>query len=332
MRILIVGAGAVGQVYAHHLARADAEVGLYVRPRRRAEAGAGYTLTQIHMFGRRTTSRFVPSFVATSPADALRRDVDQVWLCVPTTALDDAMLADIGAAAPRATFVVLAPGHFVKARVDAILGAKRTVYGVIGMVSYHAPLVGSEQPRELETPAGTAYFLSTTKLAGDNGRRTLAAITLLRDGGVPCEPLRHPEAEIAYGTGALMPNIAALELAGWSFARFAAELSPLAARATRESLRVNAAVIGAEPPAFAALVQPALLAFGARLAPRFTPLDIERFLEVHFKKVGDQTRLLLNRTVADGARLGVETPALSELCARLSEPLSPADGGAAASR
>jgi ketopantoate reductase len=33
MRALVVGAGAVGQVYGHHLARGGADVAFYVRPK-----------------------------------------------------------------------------------------------------------------------------------------------------------------------------------------------------------------------------------------------------------------------------------------------------------
>ena len=49
MRVLIIGAGAVGLVYAKHLAEGGAEVSLYVRPSRLEEARAGYDLTRVRM-------------------------------------------------------------------------------------------------------------------------------------------------------------------------------------------------------------------------------------------------------------------------------------------
>ena len=47
LRVLVVGAGAVGQVYARHYQRGGAEVTLYVRERYRAEAARGFDLYRL---------------------------------------------------------------------------------------------------------------------------------------------------------------------------------------------------------------------------------------------------------------------------------------------
>ena len=39
-------------------------------------------------------------------------------------------------------------------------------------------------------------------------------------------------------------------------------------------------------------------------APRLVPFDLERFLEVHFTKVGAQTRLFLDDWIRAGADVG----------------------------
>ena len=52
MRVLIVGAGAVGQVYGHHLQRGGAEVTFLVKPRYETDARAGFTLWRLRRLGR----------------------------------------------------------------------------------------------------------------------------------------------------------------------------------------------------------------------------------------------------------------------------------------
>ena len=41
LRVLLVGAGAVGQVYGYHLQKGGAQVAFFVRPKHRAEAEGG---------------------------------------------------------------------------------------------------------------------------------------------------------------------------------------------------------------------------------------------------------------------------------------------------
>ena len=47
MRALIVGAGAVGQVFGHHLAKAGAEVSFLVKPKYVAECERGFMLYKL---------------------------------------------------------------------------------------------------------------------------------------------------------------------------------------------------------------------------------------------------------------------------------------------
>jgi len=326
MAIIIVGAGAIGQVYGHHLARGGAEVGVLVRPRRRAAAAAGYTLTRIVPLLGRRTERFVPRFVVTSaPELAGVGGIEQLWFCVPTNDLDDALVRDLAQAVPAATIVVLAPGHFVRDRIHRLVGPARAVFGAIGMISYVSPLEGSSDPRETATEPGLAYLLSPTKLSSASESRALDAVTALRLGGCPCDLVNDAIGDVALGTASLMPSVVALEIAGWSFRRYREEeSSQLAARATRESITIAASVVGRSEPTYAQLVSPFLLRSAVRLVPLVSPLDMESFLRVHFAKVGEQTRLLVSTSIDDGQRLGLPTDAQRELLAKLDETRSSA--------
>jgi 2-dehydropantoate 2-reductase len=214
----------------------------------------------------------------------------------------------------------MAPGHFVRDRLHRLVGPARAVFGSIGMISYVAPLAGSADRRETSTPAGLAYLLSPTRLSSASEARALDAVTTLRLGGCPCDLVSDATGDVTISSASLMPNVAALEIAGWSFRSFRApEISELAARATRESIAIAARVAGRSEPAYAGLVSAFVLSAVARVVPYVMPLDIETFLRVHFVKVGEQTRLLLATSVADGARLGLPSDALSELLAKLDE-------------
>jgi ketopantoate reductase len=324
LRIVIVGAGAVGQVYGHHLALGGARVSVLVRPRRAtaslmaqqgiAERREGFTLTRIPPFGRRKTSQFLPENVLTSAAELEAHAIDQIWLCLPTDALDEGALRALAAAAPNATIVSLAPGHFVKALVDRCFGSKRTVYGLIGMSSFVSPMKGSRDPRETATPPGIAYMLAVTKLGGDNERRALEAVSALRAGDCPTDYAPNVMNEMTLSSAMLMAIIASLEAAGWSFATMREPWrTSLGARAIEESIEIAAATTGEPFPFYGKLLVPQVLSAAALLAPKLAPLDVEKFLEVHFEKVDEQTTLLLETTQKDGERLGLSTAALSEL-------------------
>ena len=143
MRALIVGAGAVGQVYGEALARGGAEVSVFVRPRHEAAARAGYRMFRIDLLGRRSETWFRPDAVVTTPADVAAGRYDQIWLCVPTDALVGGGLDPLLAASADATLVCLAPGLDVKAQLARDVGLARIVWGVIGFQSYASPLAGS---------------------------------------------------------------------------------------------------------------------------------------------------------------------------------------------
>ena len=328
MRALIVGAGAVGQVYGLHLARGGAEVSVYVRKRHAREAERGYDLFAIHSRTRREKRVFVPHAIVTDPAVLRGERFDQVWLCVPSTSLLDGSMdpmldaVRMGKSA-GASVVSLLPGTFVKERLRGVVSEGQLVFGIIGMQSYHAPLEGSSEPYELETGPGTAYFFppggaSMFSGVGDHAAR---AVDALRMGGAPARVVADAWVELGFSSALLMPQIAAIEAVGWSLDRFrrSAE-SEIAARAAREALSIVAAETHQPEPIYAELVRPFVvrLAFGL-IAPRLAPLDLEGFFRYHFGKVGAQTRMLFDEYLREGEARGLPVDALRELRSRLGD-------------
>lgn len=312
-RILIVGAGAVGQVYGAHLARGGAEVGALVRPRYARAATAGFDLQP----ARDEPWRWVPTTVFTEPDEIVRQRWDQVWLCVSSPALRGAWLGSLLEAARDATIVSLQPGLDDRALLLERVPEERLVSGLIAYLAWLAPLPGQTGPK------GMAYWFppfAKSRFSGPEAAVDLAVDTLQR-GGCPASRSRDVSRESAQGSAVLLTTIAALEVAGWTFRTWRGHpVSRLGAAAAREALAIAAAYHGARPGPIRWLAKRGPLALLSRLAPLAMPLPVETYLRVHFTKVGDQTREALRTWIAAGAARGLQTEALT----RLLEQLPPA--------
>lgn len=324
MRCLLVGAGAVGQVYARHLQLGGAEVAFLVRPKYAAEARAGFDMYPLDRKDARREPVRLEGFSALTAADEVARARwDAVLLCVASTALrEGTWLADLARAAGDATIVMLQPGIEDRDCVLECVPAERLLSGMIGMVSYHAPLPGESVPRP-----GIAYWLpplAETPLSGPRERAEPVVEALVR-GGIRSRLHPNVPAALAFGGAVLDMHIAALECTGWSFRELRRDPTALAlaSRAAREAIAIASRRLGVRAPLAPRLVRPCLMRIATRLAPRLAPLDLETYFRVHFTKVGAQRRLGLRTHVELAERFGLECGAIRGLAARL--------GGAGAS-
>lgn len=314
MKILIVGAGAVGQVYATHLKRSGAYVAVLVKPKYAEECQRGLTIYQLRTLRRHTVETFQPDDVLTAVEDVAAQGWDQVWLCVPTSALEGEWLDRLLEAAGDATVVCPQPGLQVRDRVARVVPPQQVVSGTIGFISYQAPL-----PGEALDP-GVAYWFPPLEASRFSGHpdRVDPVVAALRRGGCPARVHRDARALLAYSSCLLMPHVAALEGAGWSFEELRhGKWLMLAARAAAEAMKVVAVQLSISPPWYRSLVQPWLTRSLTLLAPLVMPFDLERYLRYHFTKVGEQSRLLMQGMCEDARTNGVEATALTELYERV---------------
>lgn len=316
-RIVVVGAGAVGSVYALLLSRAGAEVSFYVRPARRERLVDGVELTRVGLLGRRRPERFVPAHVVTSPDELRALAPDELWLATDSEALEGEWLGPLLSAAPAATIVLLAPGERAEAKVRAHVPEERLVRGLIGMIAWASPLAGSSDPRE-RTARGTSYLLATSRFSG---REAAGVVARLRRGGG--RAALDPDAPwaVARGSALLLPHVAALETVGWSFRRFTqGDAATLALAAAREMAVVAAMAHHAREPLLPRWLPAFATRVLARVAPLLSPFDVETYFRVHFQKVGAQTRHILAETVRAAAAAGLPHAALDALAGRLPPP------------
>ena len=145
LSVLIVGAGAVGQVLGRHLARGGASVTFLVREKYAEETRRGFTMRPLNGGGR--ASRHFDSFeVVTAVEEGAR--YDQVHLAIPSP-IARGWLEPLARATPGATIVSYQPALDDRATIlDAGVTEDRLVAALVGFIAYAAPLEG-EEPRLL---------------------------------------------------------------------------------------------------------------------------------------------------------------------------------------
>ena len=325
-RVLMVGAGAVGQVYGYFLQRGSAIVDVLARPRQREELQAGTALYRMRGKRKRQPLMFRPTTVHTDPVRAAEVDYDQIWLCISTTALEaglregglDHLLADAGSA----TIVVLQNGLHVAELLEPHVNERQVVNGGIAMVAYQAPLT----EEEVDAP-GVAFYLPVPQPF--TGRDAESVVAMLDHGGCPAEVTEDTALTMAFGSATLMPTVAALEGAGWKLSKLrSSRWAKLAARGASEARAVVSEETGERaPPALSLVVSPTLKLL-SMVAPVVAPFELEIYLKYHFNKVHDQTVRLIEDYGARARAHGLAHGALDELL-RVVGQRSVRTGGAA---
>ena len=306
MRALVVGAGAVGQVFGYHLAKGGADVTFLVKPKYVDECKQGFTLYKLPKLDPIAFSAGVIS----EPTGMW----DQVYLTVSSPALRaGTWLAELARATGDATIVCLQPGMNDHAFVVEHASAARVVDGTINFLSYHAPLPGETR---FAAP-GMAYWFFPGK-GPFSGSRADSVIAALKAGGLPAKRVKDLARTNAFPSALLGMFVAALEASDWSFAAMRKRNAGLGARAAREAMRVVAHERGMRAPLGPRLAARAL-AFRAltRIAPRVAPVDLETYMRVHFTKVSDQMHESLANYVDRGRAASLDVGALEELQKRL---------------
>lgn len=316
LHVLVVGAGAVGQVYARHLQLGGADVTFFVREKYRAAMARGVELYPLNERRPTEPRRFDAFSVVTRADEVAARRFDQVYLTVSSPALAGAWLGELIAAVGDATIVALEPGLDERARLLAAgVAEDRLVSGVITLISYAAPLPGETRfPR-----AGMAYWFPPMAPCRLSGPRADAVVRALRAGGLPAKRHGDVPSWVASPSAVLMPYLVALEAAGWSIAElWRSEAGARGGRGARAALEV--ATMGRRPPLSArALARPGMLRFALWAARRFVPLPFETYLREHFLKVRAQTIDFMAGYIAKGKDAGIDVSALELLLAEVED-------------
>ncbi len=310
MKVLLVGAGAVGQVLGLHLERAGAEVTIAVRSPASVQPATLWRLTR---FSAPAASTFVPREVV-SQLDGQRFDV--VILTVPSDALGSPWLAALARAFEGATVVGFQPGLDDRARLLALkVSEARLVRGLTSLVSYQTPLTATDR---LQQP-GYAYWLPPLVPFTFDGAEgpVLEVIGLFRRAGLSAARRPGLENDSIFFTAVLLSAVRALEAKGWSLKRLAEDPS-LLVEGAGQALAITALLLNRPVPVALSLISRAgLVSLGIHIVPRLAPFDVEAYARVHFTKVGAQSTLLLGELVTQGRARGLAVEALEKLATRV---------------
>lgn len=303
-RILIIGSGAVAAVYAQHLVRAGCQVNFLVRDVNSANSVMPRSLHQYHFTGKPSvTLQHLRVINKAYP------DWDQVWLTLPSNALQSEWLAEQLAVFNADTPLISWSPDFRDDEILSRLYKGPLQHGLIGLIGYQTPLPGELAPTE-----GIAYLAPPGAALLDNSEAGQQAAALLRSGGLSAKSVADLPWLSARGTALLVPLIAGLELAGWSLSQLRrTPWQAIACEASREALFIAAAYLQRRPGMVAKLPQPALVSLLTRLAPKVLPIPLESYLQYHFSKVGEQSRQMLDHWIAEGEARSMNVTALQSL-------------------
>jgi 2-dehydropantoate 2-reductase len=293
MNVLIVGAGAVGQVLGAHFQKGGERVAVLVKEKHAEEARRGFTLKALHKKG--ATLSFTPE-VVTSHAGGRW---DLIVLCMSSTALKSGTWLDELARA-EGTFVCIQPGLEDPAYVAARVGGERVAWGMFPLIAFAAD-------------GAMDWYLPPLGKLPFSGARAKEVVESLNRGGLPSRVDRDVPSAIAFSGPLLEMFIVALELAGWKLKSI--QLRDAFA-GLREALAVIARQRGSRAPLMLRLLRPWMLRLALPIL-KFAPFDVEGYLQRHFTKVGDQTVAGLDTLIGHAQKYQLPAAALEGLRGRL---------------
>ncbi|MBM7111999.1 ketopantoate reductase family protein [Archangium primigenium] len=313
-RVLLVGAGAVGQVFGHYLQAAGCAVTFFVKPKYAAEAQKGFALYELTIRERAPAPRPLSGVgVLTSEREVQKTRWDQVWLCMSSTALRAGdWVKKLAASTGDATWVMLQPALDDREWLSQWVPPERLLTGMIPFLAFQAPLT----PGDALAGPGTAFWMPplTKGLLSGTRERLWPVLSALRAGGYPAQEDPDVTRAVSVPSAVLCALMLGLETQGWSFERLL-QPEPLARTlgAAREAARIAEWATGASSASVQALLKPFVLKSALAVATRLAPVDLEAFFRAHFTKVNDQTRLMARTYIDMGRGANLDTRQLQAL-------------------
>jgi hypothetical protein len=311
MKVLIVGAGAVGQVYGHYYAQGGCEVTFFVKPRHMEELNQGLVIFNLNkkqkiLFKNYSIITDLPSLNATQ--------WDVVVLTVPSDALYTPWLKEfLSSINENAALVTLQPGMNDREEIIKFFPKEKIVTGVIALVAFPTPL-GNKWPQE----KGMAVWFPPFAKAPFDGmpEEVKKAMSPLIKAGFPAtfKKINDKPEMVAFGATFLGLFIRNLELQGWKLSAFQnSQTALLMTRSTKEAFEVVSKSHQLSSPFFGHLLSTMFYRTAIAVAKFMMPFDLETYLKFHFTKVGPQMRMGLENLQKEARALGMETPHLDRV-------------------
>jgi hypothetical protein len=306
MKILIVGCGAVGQVYGFILQKAGVELGLFDKPAvaeklREALAHGGLPLYQVaHSHRSDPIERRLEKYrVIADAAEARRFAPDQIWFTVPSPAYYTEWFLAFLKEVPSQRVVCFTPEGGRPEFIPDDAG-ERFVFGGTAFMAWQG---GPE--RGGGNPAGINFWLPPLGIPLAGSEQACREVgMILKQAGRGYTADKMDSRAQAGMTAAMTAFVAGLQLAGWSLGKY--RRSPWlgrAAGACREMILAEQPKAGALTRALLGVpVLTAAFHFVALCLPKLVPFELEKYLRFHYTKTWEQSIGLLELFIYDGGR------------------------------
>lgn len=300
MKVVIVGAGSVGQVYAYALQHGGADVSLFVKDKYRASLAQGFDLYALNL-GREPLHVTIPSIL--SSVNEVRAEVwDAVILCIPTNGIRSPDFPALLQATGNATVLSMIPGENVEQEITRFIPNDRFLNGIIGIISYPAPL-----PGESLVKPGTAFWnapFASSVISGSKDR-ALPLVKIFKKGGLPFQFKDRKDLD-PFGEPLLRVFIASLRRSGWTFASFLQKDEQRIFRAALdEAMTVVEKRNGKKRLFFLKWNLTPLFRLLQMCSRLLAPFDMETYLRVHFTKVGIQMQEGVHFLIKEAGQLAL---------------------------
>ncbi len=312
MNALVVGAGSVGQVIAHHLHLGGSKVSFLARGEHSRRISHGLVLYHLNKRDARMRPMRFGSFdILTGFSKLDEQSWDQIYICVPSNSLGDTVLKGVKRHGGSATIIKFQPGLGDRNLFASHFDESVLVSGMITFVSYRAPLSG-----ENVAEPGMAYWfppLLSTLFSGSEDR-VQEVVNALDRGGLPAKAHRDVESQVGYVLAVQAPLIAGLECVGWSIRQFTrSNWLKVACRAAKEASEVVAKYQRSDPPIIVRALNCSIIRLAISFLPRQNPFDLESYLASHYTKLREQSRQHIDDYIEQGIKHGLSLDALREL-------------------
>lgn len=312
MKVLMVGCGAVGQVFGLCLQQAGVELGFYARPGsadelKQALEHGGLPLFQASHLRRRDpiAHRLDNYQVVTDVVGSRRFKPDQIWFSTPSPVYYSEWFRQFLLQVPSERVVCFAPEGRRPEFIPQGGSEDRLVFGGITFISWQG---GPE--RGGGRPEGVNFWLPPLveiPLAGaDEACREVGEV-LKKAGFRVAVKNRDFSKSQASMTGVMQALVAGLELSGWSFGAF--RRSPWLKTAARGSQEAALSQLPGDSILTRTLLRilssPTVVFVGTFLLPLLAPFDLQKYLKFHYTKTREQTLTLLEVFARDGSRRGL---------------------------
>ncbi len=307
MRILVVGAGALGSTFGFLLNRGGARIDYLVRP------GNG-TPREIRLAELR---RFrAPRLVAFRPeafhheAQQISGRWDMVLLCTHSSTLAQPWVGQLRDRVGDAVIVTIGMAIDDRAKLEGWWPAEQIVEILPSILAF-VP----ETAAQGAGSANIAYWIAPGPLAvsGSSPDRVATVVAALRAGGVAAR-FRKAGTGATFMSAVNVPLAVAAELWGWDGRND--RINSLALEAAREATVISAAQAGTKPPRLPSAFSVGL---AARLFRFAAPFDTGRFTRTNYSKVAGQTLEMLDAWINAARARGLKAGALGALRAALIE-------------